>query len=199
MVAHHDTPSPYLNGQLLLAMPHMGDERFSRAVIYVCLHSSTGAMGVIINRPIAGIDITDLLSQLDISEASKRKDLTPIASRLSVLQGGPVESKRGFIVHSSDFSDSATQPISEGVSLTGTLDVLKAMVEGSGPSKALLILGYAGWGAGQLEKEIQANAWLHCPATPELVFDIAPHKKYDYALRKIGVDLLNLSSEAGHA
>ncbi|SRR5579883_1393556 len=200
MILNNETDSSYLSGKLLLAMPGMGDERFSEAVIHVCLHSEAGAMGVIINRPIMGVDISDLLSQLDVTKGGEERDLEPIARRLSILQGGPVESKRGFILHSSDFScANTTQPITEGISLTATLDILKAMVEGTGPRKALLILGYAGWAAGQLEKEIQSNVWLHCPATPELVFDTAASKKYARALKEIGVDLINLSRESGHA
>jgi putative transcriptional regulator len=200
MILKNEADSSYLSGKLLLAMPGMGDERFSGSVIHVCVHSEAGAMGVIINRPITGIDISDLLNQLDVTKDREERNLDHMADRLAILQGGPVESKRGFILHSSDFScNHTTQPITDGISLTATLDILKAMVEGTGPRKALLILGYAGWAAGQLEKEIQANVWLHCPATSELVFDTAASKKYAQALKEIGVDLLNLSRESGHA
>jgi putative transcriptional regulator len=190
----------YLDGQMLIAMPAMSDERFSRAVIYVCAHSTEGAMGIIVNHPAANIKFPDLLVQLEVIPAAERIQLPTRAGDVKVLKGGPVETGRGFVLHSADFFiENSTLPIDEGVCLTATLDILKAIARGNGPSTAILALGYAGWAPGQLEHEIQQNGWLHCPADPELIFGQDTDKKYEKALRKIGIDLGMLSSEAGHA
>lgn len=193
----------YLDGQMLIAMPAMpamNDERFARSVIYLCAHSSDGAMGIIVNHPVSNIDFPDLLVKLDVIPAADRIQLPPSAGAVKVLKGGPVEAERGFVLHSSDFfMDNSTLPIDDGVFLTWTLDILKAIARGDGPASAILALGYAGWGAGQLENEIQQNGWLHCAADPELIFGSDTDRKYDKALRKIGIDLAMLSSEAGHA
>jgi putative transcriptional regulator len=190
----------YLDGQMLIAMPAMGDERFSRAVIYVCAHSTEGAMGIIVNQPAANINFPDLLVQLEVIPAAERIELPTKAGAVKVLKGGPVETGRGFVLHSADFFiENSTLPIDEGICLTATLDILKAIANGKGPVSAILALGYAGWAPGQLENEIQQNGWLHCPADPELIFGTDTEGKYDKALRKIGIDLGMLSSEAGHA
>ena len=190
----------YLDGQMLIAMPAMNDERFARSVIYVCAHSSDGAMGIIVNHPVANIDFSDLLVKLEVIPSADRIQLPPKAGAVKVLKGGPVETERGFVLHSSDFfMDNSTLPIDDGVFLTWTLDILKAIARGDGPASAILALGYAGWGAGQLENEIQQNGWLHCSADPELIFGTNTEQKYEKALRKIGIDLAMLSSEAGHA
>jgi putative transcriptional regulator len=190
----------YLDGQMLIAMPAMNDERFARSVIYVCAHSSDGAMGIVVNHPVANINFTDLLVKLDVIPAADRIQLPPRAGAVKVLKGGPVETERGFVLHSSDFfMDNSTLPIDDGVFLTWTLDILKAIARGDGPASAILALGYAGWGAGQLENEIQQNGWLHCAADPELIFGGDTDQKYEKALRKIGVDPGMLSSDAGHA
>lgn len=190
----------YLDGQMLIAMPAMNDERFARSVIYVCAHSSDGAMGIVVNHPVANINFTDLLVKLDVIPASDRIQLPPRAGAVKVLKGGPVETERGFVLHSSDFfMDNSTLPIDDGVFLTWTLDILKAIARGDGPASAILALGYAGWGAGQLENEIQQNGWLHCAADSELIFGGDTDQKYEKALRKIGVDPGMLSSDAGHA
>lgn len=193
----------YLDGQMLIAMPAMpamNDERFARSVIYLCAHSSDGAMGIIVNHPVSNIDFPDLLVKLDVIPAADRIQLPPSAGAVKVLKGGPVEAERGFVLHSSDFfMDNSTLPIDDGVFLTWTLDILKAIARGDGPASVILALGYAGWGAGQLENEIQQNGWLHCAADPELIFGSDTDRKYDKALRKIGIDLAMLSSEAGHA
>jgi putative transcriptional regulator len=190
----------YLDGQMLIAMPAMSDERFSRAVIYVCAHSTEGAMGIIVNHPAANIKFPDLLVQLEVIPAAERIQLPTRAGDVKVLKGGPVETGRGFVLHSADFFiENSTLPIDEGVCLTATLDILKAIARGNGPSTAILALGYAGWAPGQLEHEIQQNGWLHCAADPELIFGQDTDKKYEKALRKIGIDLGMLSSEAGHA
>ena len=190
----------YLDGQLLIAMPAMGDDRFSRAVIYVCAHSSEGAMGIIVNQPAANISFPELLVQLEVIPAADRIELPTRAEELKVLKGGPVETGRGFVLHSADyFIENSTLPIDEGVCLTATLDILKAIARGDGPASAILALGYAGWAPGQLENEIQHNGWLHCSADPDLLFGTDNDAKYERAMRKIGIDLGKLSSEAGHA
>src|SRR6202162_963729 len=190
----------YLDGQMLIAMPTMRDERFTRSVIYVCAHSSEGAMGIIVNQPVSNINFSDLLVQLDVIPDSDLIELPTSASTVKVLKGGPVETQRGFVLHSSDFFiEDSTLPIDDGICLTATLDILKAIARGNGPQSALLALGYAGWAPGQLEIEIQQNGWLHCPADPELIFGADTDGKYEKALRKLGIDLGQLSSESGHA
>ncbi len=190
----------YLDGQMLIAMPTMGDDRFSRSVIYLCAHSSDGAMGIIVNRPAANISFTDLLVKLDVVPATDLIQLPPSAGGVKVLKGGPVETERGFVLHSSDFFiENSTLPIDNGICLTATLDILKAIARGSGPASAVLALGYAGWAPGQLESEIHQNGWLHCSADSELVFGRDNDAKYNKALKKIGIDIGMLSGEAGHA
>jgi putative transcriptional regulator len=192
--------SGYLDGQLLIAMPVMDDERFARSVIYVCAHSSEGAMGIIVNRPAGSIDFPQLLVQLDIIDKAEQIKLPDSAEMMKVMKGGPVDTGRGFVLHSSDFFiKNATLPIDEGICLTATLDILKAIAAGAGPKHAILALGYAGWAPGQLENEIQHNGWLHCPADPDLIFGRNVEDKYRRALDKIGIDLAMLSNEAGHA
>jgi putative transcriptional regulator len=196
-----ETPDgDYLDGQLLVAMPIMDDERFQKSVIYVCAHSSEGAMGIIVNRPAGSIDFPGLLVQLDIIDKDDRITLPEDAEAMKVLKGGPVETGRGFVLHSSDFFiEDSTLSIDDGISLTATLDILRAIAQGSGPKHAILALGYAGWAPGQLENEIQHNGWLHCPADSDLVFGRDVDSKYDRAMKKIGIDPGMLSAEAGHA
>ena len=195
-----DPDGPFLDGQMLVAMPSMRDERFARAVIYLCAHSSEGAMGIIVNQPASHISFTDLLVQLDVVPQEERIHLPVSAGGVAVLKGGPVETGRGFVLHSADFFiQDSTLPIDEGICLTATLDILKAIAAGDGPTSAVLALGYAGWAPGQLENEIQQNGWLHCPADRALVFGTDAGAKYDLALRKIGIDPGMLSSESGHA
>ncbi|MFZ1208793.1 MAG: YqgE/AlgH family protein, partial [Pseudolabrys sp.] len=168
--------------------------------IYVCAHSTEGAMGIIVNHPASNIKFPDLLVQLEVIPASERIQLPTRAEEVKVLKGGPVETGRGFVLHSADFFiENSTLPIDEGICLTATLDILKAIARGNGPASAILALGYAGWAPGQLEQEIQQNGWLHCAADPELIFGKDTGTKYQKALRKIGIDLGMLSSEAGHA
>lgn len=189
-----------LAGQILIAMPGMEDRRFARSLVYLCAHSSEGAMGIILNQPSANAgSFADLLVQLDIIPEEDRITLPPLARTMTVQNGGPVETTRGFVLHSSDyFVDNATLPIDDHFSLTTTLEVLKAIAEGRGPKEAIMTLGYAGWGAGQLESEIQWNGWLHCAADPRLVFDRELDTKYDRALKTLGIDIGLLSREAGH-
>jgi len=190
----------YLDGQLLVAMPGMADERFSRTVIYLCAHSPEGAMGIVVNKPASDLSFPDLLVQLDIIPATDLIQLPQRAGTVQVLMGGPVETSRGFVLHSPDFFiDESTLPIDDGVCLTATIDILRAIAKGQGPANAVLALGYAGWGAGQLETEIQQNGWLSCPADASIIFDTAADHRYEMALRRIGVDPGMLSMEAGHA
>ena len=185
---------------MLIAMPAMGDERFTRSVIYVCAHSTEGAMGIVVNQPAANIKFPDLLVQLEVIPAAERIELPTQAEDVKVLKGGPVETGRGFVLHSADFFiENSTLPIDEGICLTATLDILKAIARGNGPASAILALGYAGWAPGQLEQEIQQNGWLHCAADTELIFGTDTGAKYEKALRKIGIDLGQLSNQAGHA
>ena len=198
--AREESDANYLDGQMLIAMPVMDDERFERSVIYVCAHSSEGAMGIIVNRPAGSIDFPGLLMQLNIIDKNDRIALPEDAEAMKVLRGGPVETGRGFVLHSSDFFiQDSTLAINDEISLTATLDILKAIATGAGPRRAILALGYAGWAPGQLENEIQHNGWLHCPADADLVFGPDAERKYEIALRKIGIDLAMLSNEAGHA
>src|SRR5947209_15183527 len=190
----------YLDGQMLIAMPSMRDERFSRSVIYVCAHSSEGAMGIVVNHPAPNIKFPDLLVQLEVISDAERIELPPRAGVVKVLKGGPVETGRGFVLHSADFFiENSTLPIDDGICLTATLDILKAIARGDGPASAVLALGYAGWAPGQLENEIQENGWLHCAADSELIFGNDNESKYQRALKKLGVDPGMLSSESGHA
>jgi putative transcriptional regulator len=190
----------FLDGQLLVAMPGMADERFARSVIYLCAHSADGAMGIILNRPASVRNFPELLEQLRVIDSDERIKLPSAAKDIQVLFGGPVQTDRGFVLHSADFHiRNSTLTIDEGVSLTATIDILRAIAVGEGPDRALLALGYAGWGAGQLENEIQLNGWLHCPADPAIVFDRDLDTKYSRALRSIGIDLASLSVTAGHA
>ena len=190
----------YLDGQMLIAMPSMRDERFSRSVIYVCAHSSEGAMGIIVNQLAANVNFPDLLVQLEVIPATDLIQLPQRAGTVRVLKGGPVETGRGFVLHSADFFiENSTLPIDDGICLTATLDILKAIARGKGPASAVLALGYAGWAPGQLENEIQENGWLHCAADTELIFGPDNDGKYAKALKKLGIDLGMLSSEAGHA
>ncbi len=190
----------YLDGQLLIAMPTMSDPRFERSVIYVCAHSEDGAMGIIVNQAADHIGFTELLRQLDVIGEGEEIRLPDAVNAMKVHVGGPVETGRGFVLHSADwFVENSTLPIDDGICLTATLDILKAIAHGQGPMNSLLALGYSGWAPGQLESEIQANGWLHCSADPRIVFGGDLSTKYDLALRKIGIDPGFLASEAGHA
>jgi putative transcriptional regulator len=190
----------FLDGQMLVAMPAMADSRFARSVIYVCAHSAEGAMGIVVNQLARRIKFPELLVQLNVIKREEAIRLPPSAGAIQVLKGGPVEKERGFVLHSSDFFiKDSTLPIDEGISLTHTVDILRAIAAGDGPHRAVLALGYAGWTSGQLENEIQQNGWLNCPADPNLVFDPDLESKYGRAMAKLGVDPAMLSNDAGHA
>jgi putative transcriptional regulator len=184
--------SGYLTGQLLIAMPQMTDPRFERSVIYICAHTADGAMGLVVNREIEALTFPDLLKQLSI-------DAEVVDDKIQVLFGGPVETGRGFVLHSSDYVQNTTMLVDKRVGLTATMEVLKDIASGKGPRLNILALGYAGWGPGQLDAEIQANGWLSVSADEGLVFDPDLDKKWERALAKIGIDFSMLSGEAGHA
>jgi len=188
-----------LEGQLLIAMPGMTDPRFARSVVCMCAHSDEGAMGLIINKPTENLSLSELLEQIDVDDDAPI-DLAPNAADHLVHNGGPVESSRGFVLHSPDyFSKDATMAITQSICLTATTDILKALASGSGPRQSMLALGYAGWAPGQLESELGANGWLNCPADPELVFTDNIDAKYTLALSTLGVDPSRLVSVAGRA
>ncbi len=185
-----------LAGKVLVAMPGMGDPRFGKSVVYVCAHSEEGAMGLIVNKPAPDLRFADLLKQLSIPLGS---DSAESGSR-PIHFGGPVETARGFVLHSSDYSVSdATLSISPLFSMTATRDILTDMARGQGPVKSLLALGYAGWAPGQLEAEIQQNGWLVADGSPEIVFSPDDGGKWEAALRTLGIDPLMLSAAGGRA
>jgi putative transcriptional regulator len=181
-----------LAGQLLIAMPGMPDPRFAKSVIYMCAHNADGAMGLVVNRAFESLTFPHLLEQLGI-------DPREAASDSIVLSGGPVETGRGFVLHSPDYLRDGTLIVTEGIALTASIDILKAIAAGSGPRRHLLALGYAGWGAGQLDSEIKANGWLTVAADEGLVFDFDLDSKWQRAMAKIGVDPRLLSGSIGHA
>lgn len=187
-----------LDGQFLIAMPGMVDSNFARTVIYVCAHSSDGAMGFILNRP-QQLTFPEVLQHLDIVGSEEAIRLPERARSFQIQTGGPVETGRGFVLHSDDYISTSSIPISDEICLTATLDIIRAISRGEGPSRATMMLGYAGWGAGQLEAEIAGNGWLNCPASEELIFDRDFGDKYDRALALMGVAPAMLSMDAGHA
>lgn len=185
-----------LTGRLLLAMPQMGDPRFHRAVILMCAHDDNGAMGLVINNVLPGVALSELLAQLEIPAPDKKNDDN---GGQPVMNGGPVETARGFVLHTKDFRQAETVDINADISITGTLDALRAIAAGKGPQKMLFMLGYAGWGAGQLDAEMQQNAWLVSDPDADIVFGADPGQKWERALKKIGVDPVMLSGSAGRA
>lgn len=182
-----------LAGKFLLAMPGMGDPRFHRAVILVCAHDTNGAMGLVINHVLPGVDLPSLLGQLNIDLVAG--DLAEVP----VLSGGPVENARGFIVHSAEFHQRDTVRVTDTLSVTGTVDALRAAAQGSGPVQMIFVLGYAGWSAGQLDQELQENTWLVLDSADDIIFDVPPDEKWDVAIRRMGVDPTMLSRVPGRA
>ena len=191
------TKQGYLEGQLLLAMPGMTDPRFENSVIYMCTHSDEGAMGLVINKPCDNINFPDLLKQLDIECTAPAEQ--EFLSAITLHEGGPVESGRGFILHSADYVQETTLIISETVALTATIDILTAIAANEGPQDYLIALGFSGWGRGQLENEIIQNSWLSIEPDEELVFRTDLDLKWPRAMAKLGVDLSLLSSQFGTA
>ncbi|MEZ5852059.1 MAG: YqgE/AlgH family protein [Hyphomicrobiaceae bacterium] len=190
----HPATSHSLQGQLLVAMPLMRDRRFRRSVIYMCAHSESGAMGLIVNKLAERITYEELLQQLKIDDDGEMDVDRPI------YVGGPVSTERGFVLHTDDyFTKDSSIAVNDGVCLTATVDVLRAIARRRGPRRSLLALGCSSWGPGQLEREIQANGWLHCAADGDLVFGEDLEDKYDSALAKLGINPAHLVGEAGHA
>ena len=190
----------FLEGHFLIAMPSMPDPRFKRAVVYLCAHSRSGAMGLVINQPASDVQFPDLLVELKIVPQGSNIILPPGKEKVPVVRGGPVEQSRGLVLHSPDVMiENATLAIQDGVCLTATLEILKSLATGKGPREAFLALGYAAWGPGQLEGEIQSSGWLTCPANAELIFDPDFDGKYLRVMRHLGIDPDRLSSDVGHA
>lgn len=187
-----DEPPQYLTGQLIIAMPGMRDPRFEKSVIYMCAHNDDGAMGLVVNRALESLTFPDMLEQLGI-------DPIGAGAKISVHFGGPVESGRGFVLHSRDYLQEATMVVDHDVAMTATIDILKAIAGGEGPRQSLLALGYAGWGPGQLDTEIKSNGWLHVAADSDLVFGPDQDAKWQRAMDKIGIDPRMLSNDVGHA
>jgi putative transcriptional regulator len=182
----------YLTGHLLIAMPAMADPNFVRTVTYICEHNDQGALGIVINRPLE-MDLGEVFEQLSLSTADAG------LSRQLVLRGGPVQTERGFVLHEPSKSWDSTVEVSDSVHLTTSQDILAALAEGTGPKRALMALGYAGWGAGQLEMEMGANAWLSVPGDAAIVFDTPFEQRWAAAAGLLGINLATMSSEAGHA
>ena len=176
----------------MVAMPGMRDERFAKSVIYMCAHSMEGAMGLVLNQVLDSLSFDDLLEQLEIEDREMLKTVP-------IHFGGPVESGRGFVLHSADYSQEATLEVDDNIALTATMDILKAIARGRGPKRTLLALGYAGWGPGQLDSEVRANGWLQVAADDELVFGGGVEDKWERAIGKLGIDPHMLSDKAGHA
>lgn len=188
-----ETDTVNLTGKLLIAMPGMGDPRFEKSVVYMCEHSDKGAMGLIVNKPAPGLMMNELLGQLPI-------DPGPGSAGVPVHYGGPVETGRGFVLHSADYGgDASTLRVDEAFAMTATLDILGDIARGDGPTRLILMLGYSGWGPGQLESELHQNGWLTCDATPDIVFARDNGGKWAAALHSLGVDALSLSATAGRA
>jgi len=181
-----------LTGQILIAMPQMGDPRFSQSVIFLCAHTADGAMGIIVNRPLNKPDFSDLLKQLEIEPH-------PPARRIALGTGGPVDNNRGFVLHSTDWATEGSMDVDGEHMLTSSLDILKAIAEGGGPKQCFLALGYAGWDAGQLDEEFLQNAWLNAPADDQILFDSANETKWQRAMAKLRVNPGMLSGVAGRA
>ena len=182
----------YLSGQLLIAMPGMTDPRFSESVIYLCAHNEDGAMGLVVNKLMGSLSFAELLQQMKIDPGAA-------GSKVEVHFGGPVESGRGFVLHSTDYNSEETMRVNNDFALTATIDVLKSIAGGKGPADAMFALGYAGWAAGQLDTEMQNNGWLNCVADSGIVFGEDNEAKWKSAAAKMGIDLSLLTSDVGHA
>ncbi len=182
----------YLNNQYLIAMPGMDDPNFAQTVTLVCEHSEQGALGIVINRPLT-MDLGDVFAQLGLDASQSR------VTTQHVLHGGPVQNDRGFVLHSAGPSWESTLPVSERLHVTTSRDILDALASGGGPENAVIALGYAGWEAGQLEEEVARNAWLTVPVDEALLFEVPAEERWQAAGRLLGINLLHLSSQAGHA
>lgn len=184
--------SGYITGQFLLAMPHIQDPRFEKAVIYMCGHDVNGAMGLIINKYLGDFTLQGLLAYLNLPKNTTKQDLP-------IYFGGPVETGRGFVLHSDDFSHPSTVPLKDHISLTATIDILQAIAEGNGPQDCLLAMGYVGWEAGQLDTELHSNHWLQMDADLAVLFHMPTEKKWEIALKNLGITPEALSEDCGRA
>jgi putative transcriptional regulator len=181
-----------LAGHLLIATPVVQETCFARSVIYLCAHNPEGAMGIIVNYPVENINIDEIFDQLSIDHKLQ-------ARALPIHFGGPVESSRGFVVHSSDYVSDESLIRKNGISVTASISVLQALAQGKGPAQGMLVLGYAGWSPGQLEAEIENGSWIVVPASSQLVFDAANETKWTMALSTLGIDMGHYSTAVGHA
>ena len=186
------TGDGYLVGQLLIAMPMMEDPRFAHSVIYMCAHNADGAMGLVVNKELESLSFSELLEQVGI-------DVSPPEKQIRVHFGGPVETGRGFVLHTADYDQGGTLTVDDAFAVTASIDILRDIASGAGPDRSLLALGYAGWGPGQLDAEIQANGWLHAPADPSLVFAADVDAKWQKAIAALGIDPSMLAGQSGHA
>jgi putative transcriptional regulator len=182
----------FLNNQFLIAMPGMDDPNFAQTVTLVCEHSARGALGIVINRPLT-MDLGEVFEQLGLDDSRS------LVSRQNVLLGGPVQTDRGFVLHSPGAGFESTLPVSDKLHLTTSRDILDALASGHGPARAIVALGYAGWEAGQLDEEMARNAWLTVPVDENLLFEVPAEDRWQAAGRLLGINLLHLSSDAGHA
>ncbi|MFN7001998.1 MAG: YqgE/AlgH family protein [Roseinatronobacter sp.] len=190
----------HLTGKFLIAMPSMPDPRFAHSVVFLCAHSEDGAMGIIVNKPLTDISLKTLLENLELAVAEGDAGLGSPVGDTPIHFGGPVETGRGFVLHSPDFfSAEGSMTVLDGIALSTSVEILAAMAHGQGPSDALIALGYAGWAAGQLEDEIQAGGWLIADATERLLFGTDDHAKWRAALGGLGIDPRHLSGAPGHA
>lgn len=187
----HESGTDSLTGRFLIAMPQMGDPNFARTVVFLCAHSDEGAMGLVVNREAESIEFDDLLEQLGIDD--------PQIDTITVHEGGPVDTGRGFVLHSRDYFQNGSVEVTDAVAMTATVDILRSIAEGGGPRRRLLALGYAGWSAGQLEGEIQANGWLIADVNEDILFGLELEEKWAQALASLGVDPGALSGTAGRA
>ena len=188
-----------LEGQFLVAMPEMDDERFAQSVILIVGHDAKGAMGIVVNHELANLRFADILDELDLGDPDAVIRLPDSIRQRAVMRGGPVEKGRGFVLHSADYTSSNTYSVNAGVSLTATLDVLRAMAFGPAPRAALFALGCCGWSSGQLEEEIARNGWLTVPFSRELLFETPVEQRYEAALASLHITRASLSPDAGHA
>jgi Putative transcriptional regulator len=188
-----------LEGQFLVAMPDMADERFAESVILIVGHGAEGAMGLVVNQELANLKFSDILDELDLGDPDAVIRLPDSIRDRAVMRGGPVEKGRGFVLHSDDYHSGNTYRVSNQIGLTATLDVLKAMAFGPAPRSSLFALGCCGWSAGQLEEEIRANGWLTVPFNRELLFDVPVERRYDEALASLHITRATLSTAPGHA
>jgi putative transcriptional regulator len=188
-----------LKGQFLVAMPSMGDERFQDAVVYLVGHGEEGAMGLVVNQSVEDMRFTDILEELQLGEKEALIELPDSVKNRKVLRGGPVQTSRGFVLHSPDyFRAGNSYVVNDEICLTATLDILKAVAFEQSPAESLFALGYCGWSPGQLEAELQGNGWLTVPYSRELLFELPIERRYDAALARLGITRASLSGTAGH-